>query len=75
MAFSTLDKDKDDWPDNCSAARGGGGWWFNACSLANLNGRNLGSGQHSYEGILWYSYKQDNRSFRSTRMMIRKQSL
>ena len=42
MAFSTLDKDKDDWPDNCSAARGGGGWWFNACSDFCLNCAKIG---------------------------------
>merc|ERR1712045_523575 len=41
------------------------------CGLANLNGINMPSGATGYEGILWYFYAKDNRSFRSSRMMIR----
>ena len=72
MAFSARDSDRDEWEGDCSEARGGGGWWYNGCGLANLNGLNLGAGKNSYEGILWYLYAKDNRSFKSTRMMIRK---
>merc|ERR1712233_101333 len=50
---------------NCSSTRGNGGWWFNGCGLANLNGLNLPSGATGYEGILWYFYAKDNRSFKS----------
>ncbi|XP_062621676.1 angiopoietin-2-like [Saccostrea cucullata] len=46
MSFSTLDRDHDKWDnndwldsDNCAAIHGrGGGWWYNWCSYANLNG-------------------------------------
>ena len=72
MAFSTRDSDRDKWEGNCSEARDGGGWWYNGCGLANLNGLNLGDDKNSYEGILWYLYAKDNRSFKSTKMMIRK---
>jgi len=70
MAFSARDNDQDRWSGNCSSTRGNGGWWFNGCGLANLNGLNLPSGATGYEGILWYFYAKDNRSFKSSRMMI-----
>jgi len=72
MAFSTKDNDNDQWVGDCSKTRGGGGWWFNGCGLANLNGINLGENSNSYDGILWYFYAKDNRSFKSARMMISK---
>lgn len=72
MAFSARDSDRDLWEGDCSQTRGGGGWWYNGCGLANLNGRNLGAGQNSYDGILWYFYANDNRSFKSSKMMLRK---
>ena len=72
MAFSARDSDKDQWEGDCSETRGGGGWWYNGCGLANLNGRNLGAGKNSYDGILWYFYANDNRSFKSSKMMLRK---
>lgn len=72
MGFSTKDMDKDHWSGSCSETRGNGGWWFNGCGLANLNGMNLGQNKNSYDGILWYFYAKDNRSFKSTRMMIKK---
>ena len=72
MAFSSRDNDKDQWAGDCSKTRGSGGWWFNGCGLANLNGVNFGENVNSYEGILWYFYAGDNRTFKSARMMISK---
>eukprot|EP00090_Calanus_glacialis_P020878 TRINITY_DN32214_c0_g1_i1.p1 TRINITY_DN32214_c0_g1~~TRINITY_DN32214_c0_g1_i1.p1 ORF type:complete len:415 (+),score=106.51 TRINITY_DN32214_c0_g1_i1:48-1292(+) len=72
MGFSTKDMDKDRWSGSCSETRGNGGWWFNGCGLANLNGKNLGANKKSYDGILWYFYAKDNRSFKSSSMMIKK---
>jgi len=75
MAFSTRDSDKDLWGQDCSSTRGHGGWWFNGCGLANLNGMNLGNSKSGYNGILWYLYAKDNRSFKSTKMMLRKKRI
>jgi len=72
MAFSTKDNDKDLWVGDCSKTRGGGGWWYNGCSLANLNGLNFGKPMESYEGILWFFFANDKRSFKSSKMMLRK---
>jgi len=38
MLFSTRDQDNDKYPKSCSELYGGGGWWYNACTKANLNG-------------------------------------
>jgi len=72
MAFSARDNDKDLWIGDCSKTRGYGGWWYNGCGLANLNGMNLGSNQKSYDGILWYFYGNDNRCFKASQMKLRK---
>ena len=39
MMFSTYDSDHDHsgYPNGC-AGNFGGGWWYNACGYANLNG-------------------------------------
>ena len=72
MAFSAKDHDMDLWTGDCSQTRGGGGWWYNGCGLANLNGQNFIKPTRSYDGILWYFYGRDNQSFKSSRMMLRK---
>ncbi|XP_061190575.1 fibroleukin-like [Saccostrea echinata] len=39
MYFSTPDRDNDRFISNCAVKYGGGGgWWFNSCSRAFLNG-------------------------------------
>ena len=37
MQFSTFDADNDNNGDNC-AYKAQGGWWYNTCYRANLNG-------------------------------------
>ena len=37
MSFSTYDNDNDPQSDNC-ASEFGGGWWYNKCQRATLNG-------------------------------------
>ncbi|XP_062579574.1 fibroleukin-like, partial [Saccostrea cucullata] len=39
MSFSTPDRDNDGYPYNCAVSYGrGGGWWYNNCHSAYLNG-------------------------------------
>lgn len=37
MFFTTFDQDNDMYPKNCATSFGGG-WWFNSCHYAFLNG-------------------------------------
>ena len=52
MAFTTKDKDNDQWSENCSQYYGNGGWWFNKCLDSNLNGRS--KKEEGSRGIYWY---------------------
>ena len=44
--FTTYDNDNDKYSRNCGYNKGG--WWYNACYNANLNG------PHSPPGVRWY---------------------
>lgn len=51
MFFTTYDNDNDNREYNCGS-RWRGGWWYNACHKANLNGE-YGNTEFS-KGINWY---------------------
>ncbi|XP_036413643.1 fibrinogen alpha chain [Colossoma macropomum] len=79
MKFSTFDRDNDKWEENC-AEMYGGGWWYNNCQSANLNGIYYKGGQYDpgskvpYEienGIVWLPFKPADYSLQVVRMMIR----
>jgi len=72
MKFSTWDIDQDASGQDCSSARGGGGWWFNACGIGNLNGENGKSGEVGYHGILWFLLNQSSQSLKAVTMEIKK---
>uniref|UniRef100_A0A8D3DEM0 Fibrinogen C-terminal domain-containing protein n=1 Tax=Scophthalmus maximus TaxID=52904 RepID=A0A8D3DEM0_SCOMX len=78
MKFSTLDKDNDTWEGNC-AEMYGGGWWYNNCQSANLNGIYY-RGTYDPEkntpykienGVVWVTYKPADYSLKTVRMFIR----
>uniref|UniRef100_A0A4W5K227 Fibrinogen alpha chain n=1 Tax=Hucho hucho TaxID=62062 RepID=A0A4W5K227_9TELE len=79
MKFSTFDKDNDQWEESC-AEMYGGGWWYNNCQSANLNGVYYKGGKYDpgsnvpYEienGVVWLTYKPADYSLKTTRMKIR----
>ncbi|CAB1314839.1 unnamed protein product [Coregonus sp. 'balchen'] len=79
MKFSTFDKDNDRWEESC-AEMYGGGWWYNNCQSANLNGVYYKGGKYDpgrnvpYEienGVVWLTYKPADYSLKTTRMKIR----
>ncbi|XP_056395415.1 ficolin-1-like isoform X2 [Hyla sarda] len=68
MPFATKDKDS---LHNC-ATNYKGGWWYESCHNANLNGRYLGGQHASYaDGINWNGGKGYNYSYKFSEMKIR----
>lgn len=67
-AFSTKDRDNDRNSGQCAVSYKGG-WWYNNCQHANLNGLYL-KGSSSYSGVRWYYWKKDNESLKRSEMKI-----
>ncbi|XP_004378917.1 fibrinogen alpha chain [Trichechus manatus latirostris] len=79
MQFSTFDRDADQWEENCAEIYGGG-WWYNNCQAANLNGVYYSGGSYDprnnspYEienGVVWVPFRGADYSLRAVRMKIR----
>ncbi|XP_062849454.1 angiopoietin-related protein 1b [Trichomycterus rosablanca] len=71
--FTTLDHDKDAFAGNCAHFHKGG-WWYNACGQANLNGVWYSGGVYRskfQDGIFWADYGGGFYSMKSVRMLIR----
>ncbi|XP_061176515.1 ficolin-3-like [Saccostrea echinata] len=68
MKFSTYDKDNDLAGSKCTDAMGIGGWWFNSCSNAYLNGQ-YPPGKWKQP---WYPPFSDGSHISETTMMIRR---
>nr|XP_046262177.1 fibrinogen-like protein 1 [Scatophagus argus] len=59
IKFSTYDQDHDNYDGNC-AQEDKGGWWFNKCHSAHLNGVYYPKGHYSAltdDGVIWYTWK------------------
>ncbi|XP_020604814.1 ryncolin-2-like [Orbicella faveolata] len=69
--FSTKDQDNDEDDRHC-AATFKGGWWYQTCRRANLNGL-YHPGQHAShaDGINWRDWKGDYYSAKRSEMKIR----
>lgn len=66
--FSTKDKDNDLSSGNCATTYRGG-WWYNNCRIANLNG-NYRKGNVN-DGIIWHHWKGSSESLEWTEIKIR----
>ncbi|KAM9413506.1 fibrinogen-like protein 1 [Salvelinus alpinus] len=72
MKFSTYDKDNDRYERNC-AKEDKGGWWFNRCHSANLNGYYYHGAYSAVtdNGVVWYTWHGWWYSLKSVVMKIR----
>ncbi|XP_049548165.1 angiopoietin-related protein 1-like [Anopheles darlingi] len=68
MKFSTKDRENDVTVSGCARSFQGG-WWYNGCTYANLNG--LYMNVVNYRSMHWYSFKNDYHGLSFSRMMIR----
>ncbi|CAL8280835.1 unnamed protein product [Lota lota] len=71
--FTTLDHDKDGYAGNCAHFQKGG-WWYNSCGQANLNGVWYTGGVYRskyQDGIFWAEYGGGFYSMKAVRIMIR----
>uniref|UniRef100_A0A8C4EV98 Fibrinogen-like protein 1 n=1 Tax=Dicentrarchus labrax TaxID=13489 RepID=A0A8C4EV98_DICLA len=73
MKFSTYDQDNDNYKGNC-AQEDKGGWWFNKCHSAHLNGMYYPSGHYSAltdDGVVWYTWRGWWYSLKTSIMKLR----
>lgn len=69
--FSTKDQDNDSYATSC-AEQFKGGWWYNSCHTANLNGLYLRGKHESFaDGVNWHSWKGHNESMDTVEIKIR----
>ena len=70
--FSTKDRDNDMWDNHCAQARQGG-WWYQFCGDANLNGVYYHDNNNVRGwGINWFKWPNfEGNSLKETTMMIK----
>ena len=71
MSFSTKDRDNDKSVGNCAQGHKGG-WWYNACHHASLNGLYLAGPDTTFGvGVKWKQWRGYRYSLKKTTMKIR----
>ncbi|XP_013793767.1 techylectin-5B-like, partial [Limulus polyphemus] len=70
MMFSTKDKDNDNNSGSC-AQTFKGGWWYNDCHYANLNGLYYTVDKVDTTGITWYHWRMKYNTLKTSEMKIR----
>ncbi|RXM97090.1 Fibrinogen-like protein 1 [Acipenser ruthenus] len=74
MQFSTPDADHDRFIQGNCAKENKGGWWFNRCHAANLNGKYYKRGEYKAKhdnGVLWFTWRGWWHSLKFTTMKVR----
>ncbi|XP_059918110.1 fibrinogen-like protein 1 isoform X2 [Gadus macrocephalus] len=72
--FSTYDRDNDNYAGGKCAQEDKGGWWFNRCHSAHLNGLYYPSGPYSAvtdDGVVWVTWRGWWYSLKTTVMKLR----
>ncbi|KAI0224468.1 Ficolin-2 [Lamellibrachia satsuma] len=70
-AFSTKDRDNDDYSGHC-AQQFKGAWWYGLCHDSNLNGQYLGGPYTSYaDGVVWENWRTDQYSLKKVEMKLK----
>ena len=70
--FTTKDKDNDETAGNCAEVVHGA-WWYDYCKDSNLNGfYHTENPTIDRTGIIWYRWKGQYHSLKSTTMKIRR---
>ena len=71
--FSTKDNDNDSNNKKNCATRYKGGWWYNKCHHANLNGLYLNRTESVFpNGMVWKTWNGHYYSFMKTKMMMKR---
>nr|XP_039256271.1 fibrinogen gamma chain-like [Styela clava] len=76
MSFTTKDRDNDKHTENC-AANSRGGWWYNQCVSANLNGQRGSADELPHlvngdtDGMVWVTWKGCWESLKASKIKIR----
>ncbi|KAF7701279.1 fibrinogen like 1B isoform X1 [Silurus meridionalis] len=74
MPFSTKDQDNDRYLQGNCAVENKGGWWYNRCHAANLNGKFYRGGKYTAKhdnGVVWSTWRGIWYSIRHTSMKVR----
>ncbi|XP_076876079.1 fibrinogen like 1B isoform X1 [Brachyhypopomus gauderio] len=74
MQFSTRDQDNDRYLQGSCASENKGGWWYNRCHAANINGRFYRGGNYTAKndnGVVWSTWRGLWYSLRHTTMKVR----
>ncbi|CAG2186379.1 unnamed protein product [Mytilus edulis] len=72
-SFSTRDQDNDNAPNGNCSTWFPGGWWYNRCVTANLNGVYfIRTPVLEHRGVYWRTWKGINYSLKNSVMMLRR---
>ena len=70
MEFDTYDVTSGTSSNSGCAAGSGGGWWYDGCYHANINGGYNGNG--TWKAVSWLDFRGHKYSLKRTEMKIRR---